>query len=507
MTTPPDRPFDLAVVGAGPAGLAAAVTAAAGGASVLLLDAGERPGGQFWRHPGPAPDGSDAPDEAAGQHDWGRFLALRRGLRAQVAAGRLDYRPGRQVWLVTREEPGFRIETTATHDGVASTPGAALARTLVLCPGGADRQLPVPGWTLPGVLAAGGAQALWKGQRALAGRRAVVAGTGPFLLPVATGLAAAGARVVGVWEAGSPLSWTRHLPAVARVPGKAAEGAGYVAALARHRIPYLTRTVVAEVLGEDRVRAVRRGTVDAAGVPTPDGPVVEVDLVALGWGFTPALELPLQLGAATRLDVDGSLVVVVDEEQRTDVPGLFVAGEATGVGGAALSVAEGTLAGLAAAGRPVAGRVTRRLRARVAAHRAFARAMHLAHPVPAGWSGWLRQDTVVCRCEEVDLATVRAATDELAADDARTVKMLTRAGMGWCQGRMCGFATACLAAEAAGRRPRPDDLRATATRPLAAPVPLAELAELAKPGEPGEPAASDGPDGLTERGEPAGPGE
>ncbi|MFD5319522.1 2Fe-2S iron-sulfur cluster-binding protein [Streptomyces sp. NPDC127098] len=461
-----DRPpsAGVVVVGSGPAGLGVAVTAAERGVSVVLLDAGERPGGQYWRH-------------AADDDVRGPFAGWWRRLRAQVAAGRIDYRPGQQVWLVTREDDGrFRVETTPVHDGVRPLPGPVEAAAVVLCPGGADRQLPVPGWTLPGVVAAGGAQALLKGHRTVAGRRVVVAGTGPFLLPVATGLARAGARVVGVWEANSPLRWARQARAVLPVPGKLAEAAGYAAALARHRVPYRPRTAVAEILGTDRVRAVRRAVVGRDGVPRPVPGEVEVDLVALGWGFTPALELPLQLGVATRLDVDGSLVVDVDRDQRTDVPGVLVAGEATGVGGATLSLAEGRLAGhvLAGAGPQEPG--VRRLRATIRAHRAFAAAMHRAHPVPAGWHRWLTDDTLLCRCEEVPHAAVRAAHAELGAADARTVKMLTRLGMGWCQGRVCGFAAACLTAALDGRSPDEGDARATASRPLAVPVPLAELA-------------------------------
>ncbi|MEO3751963.1 FAD-dependent oxidoreductase [Streptomyces sp. B6B3] len=482
---------DVVVVGAGPAGLAAAVTAAARGSSVLLLDAGDRPGGQYWRH---RPD-----DDGAGHHGWRTFTALRRALRAHRARGRVTYRPGQQVWFVTRDGDGFLVEATPSHPGVAPLPGPARAGALVLCPGGADRQLPVPGWTLPGVLAAGGAQALLKGQGTVAGRRAVVAGTGPFLLPVAAGLADAGVHVVGVWEANAPLGWARHLPAVARVPAKVAEGAGYAAALARHHIPYRTRTVVSEIVGTDRVRAVRRATLDRSGVPRPSGgDEIPVDLVALGWGFTPALELPLQLGVATRVDVDGSLVAVVDDDQRTDVPGVHVAGEATGVGGAALGVAEGTLAGLAVGRAPAPAGPVRRLRATVRAHRAFARAMHLSHPVPAGWARWLTDDTLLCRCEEVTCAAVRAAHDDLGADDARTVKLLTRAGMGWCQGRVCGFATAALTAHLAGRRPDHTDLLANASRPLAAPVPLDQIARGPEPSAEGEPPPTD-EDGAPDR--------
>ncbi|GDY55194.1 hypothetical protein SVIO_058170 [Streptomyces violaceusniger] len=165
-------------------------------------------------------------------------------------------------------------------------------------------------------MAAGGVQALLKGHRAAAGRRAVVAGTGPFLLPVATGLARAGVRVLAVCEANPAHGWLRHLDGAVRAPAKSAEAVRYAALMARHRIPYRTRATVAEILGEDRVRGVR----------LDGGEVLEADLVALGWGFTPALELPLMVGAATRRDLDGSLVAVVDARQRTTVPDVLAAG-------------------------------------------------------------------------------------------------------------------------------------------------------------------------------------
>lgn len=275
----------------------------------------------------------------------------------------------------------------------------------VLCPGGYDRQLPIPGWDLPGVMAAGGVQALLKGHGVVPGRRAVVAGTGPFLLPVATGLAAAGVEVVSSCEAGAPSSWLRRPAGILGAPSKLVEGAGYAVALLRHRIPYRPRTAILRILGDQAVEAVTIARLD------PDGRAVAgterelaVDLVGLGWGFTPSLELVLAAGADTRLDVDGSLVAEVDDRQRSSRPGVYVAGEATGVGGARLAVREGELAALTAAedlGRSPALRRTRQLRRAIHRGRAFAQTMHRAHPVPPRWSEWLDDDTTVCRCEEV----------------------------------------------------------------------------------------------------------
>jgi NAD(P)H-nitrite reductase large subunit len=209
---------------------------------------------------------------------------------------------------------------------------------------------------------------------------------------------------------------------------------------------------------------------------------VACDAVAVGYGFTPQLELPLALGCATRLDVDGNLAIEVDVAGRTSVPGVYAAGEVTGVGGADLALAEGRLVGVVAAlatGRPAPypDLELNRLLSRRAAQRRFALLMHEVHAPPAGWVSWLDPRTTVCRCEEVPLARLRAAVTELGATDARTVKGLCRPGMGWCQGRVCGYATAALTAHLNGRALDPADLETFARRPVAQPVTLAELAD------------------------------
>ncbi len=440
--------YDVAVVGAGPAGLAAALTVAEAGLDVVLLDAGSRPGGQFHRH---HPGGS-VPDGLVPAHD------------------RLTYLPSHRVWHI---EPGFAAHALAGDRD--ERPVTVRARALVIAAGAHDRSLPFPGWELPGVLTAGGAQALLKGDLVTAGSRVVVAGTGPFLLPVATGLAAAGARVAGVFEGNRPYGFARD---IARSPSRAAESAGYVAALARHRIPYRTGHAVVAAHGDGTVEAVTVARLDAAWLPVSER-LVPCDAVAVGYGFTPRLELPLQLGCATRVDADGSLVAEADVGQRTSVPGVYAAGETTGVGGARLSRVEGELAGLALAtdlgGIPPAPGRLRRLLGRRRTLRDFAIALKQAYPVRDGWTTRLRDDTIVCRCEEVTLGELTAAI-HLGAGDPRSAKLLCRAGMGRCQGRICGYATACLTAAASGREPDADELRGIERRPIAWPVRLGDLA-------------------------------
>ncbi|MDQ0278335.1 NADP-dependent aldehyde dehydrogenase [Arthrobacter silviterrae] len=502
--------FDVAIVGAGPAGLAAAVHAADAGLSVVLVDAGAQPGGQFWRHavearvdaePGAAPPGPSKPDAAdartpAGHHDWKRFADLRARLYAHEAAGTVEYWRTTQVWLLEPGEGSTLLRLAPALDipggGPEQLPADVRARQAILCPGGYDRQLPVPGWDLPGVMAAGGAQALLKASGTAPGRVAVVGGTGPFLLPVATGLAAAGVKVAAICEANSPAGWLRNLRGAVRAPEKAMEGAEYAAVLARHRIPYKIRTAVTEIHGTDRVEAVTVSKLAADGSVLPGtGRRIACDVVALGWGFTAQLELVLAAGAETAVDVDDSLTAVVDARLRSSVPGIYVAGEATGVGGAAMAVAEGELAALcvaaesgsATAGSTALGRRIGALQRDRARLRAFAEAMHRANPVPLRWHGWLTPETVVCRCEEVTYRALCTAHADLGAEDARSLKSFARPGMGWCQGRVCGYATASIAADLAGRAfdgpTAAADLRSMSKRTLAAPVRLGQLAALA----------------------------
>jgi NADPH-dependent 2,4-dienoyl-CoA reductase/sulfur reductase-like enzyme len=421
---------DVAVIGAGPAGLAAAATAIRAGLDVVLLDAGPRPGGQYWRHRDTMPA----------------------GLARLWSTVEPAHRPDTPVWFA---EKGFRLHTPR---------GVVTADRLVIATGAYDRALPFPGWDRPGVVTAGGAQALLKGSGVLVGTRVVVAGAGPFLLPVAAGLAKAGARVVGVYEAGHPLRYLAHAGAAVR---KLPEAARYAARLARYRVPYHPRHAVVAAQG-DPVSTVEVARWDGRGARRR----VDCDAVAVGWGFTPQLELPLALGCETRLDVDGSLVVTVDAAGATSVPGVYAAGEVTGVGGADLAVTEGRLVGAALAHRTAPGN----LLARRAALRRFAAVMHAVHAPPPGWADWLTGDTVVCRCERVPYSRITAAVRDLGATDGRTVKMFARPGMGWCQGRVCGFPTAALAARLCERDVTAADVASFAHRPLALPVTLGQLA-------------------------------
>jgi NADPH-dependent 2,4-dienoyl-CoA reductase/sulfur reductase-like enzyme len=464
-----DRPH-LAVIGAGPAGLAATVAAAAHGVRVTLIDSAARAGGQFYRQPAIE---LNAGRPQALHHQWRAWERLRDALARHVEAGCVTHLTDRHVWLVERQlerQAGGADRNAFTVHALLGPeqqdPVEVRADAVLLATGGYEKVFPFPGWTVPGVLTAGGAQAMLKGTLAVPGRTAVVAGTGPLLLPVATGLAAAGVEVAALVESADPKAFARRSRALAAQPGKVAEGARYAAQLLRHRVKLLTRHTVVQAHGDDRLEAVTVAALDTDGRVRPGtARRIACDTLAVGHGMVPHTDLAETLGC--RLD---GTDVQVDDEQRTDVPGVWAAGETTGIGGAALSLAEGHIAGRSAAARLNGTEPDPRIWAPAAKSRTklreFFAALDTVYAPPARWTDLVTDDTVVCRCEEVTGGAIREAVDGLGAGDVRTVKLLTRAGMGWCQGRMCGPAVAGLA----GCELTPS------RRPFARPVPLGVLA-------------------------------
>lgn len=487
------------VVGAGPAGLAAAHAALAAGARVTLLDSAEQPGGQYHRTP---PDSYRADHPERLQHDW-RSFARR---RAQVLGHpRCTWWPQTDVWALERRDATAAADAEPPLVHVLCGPADATGRrrqvlaadALVLATGAHDRVLPFPGWELPGVFTGGAAQALAKGERVVVGDRVVVAGTGPFLLPVAASLLEAGSRVRAVLEAGRPAAvargWLHRPRELAAQSGKARELASYTGALARHRVPFRPGRGVIEARGTGRVEEVVTAALRADWSVVPGSErVLAVDALCVSHGFTPRLELPLAAGCALRPGAggpSGDVFVRVDDHQRTSRPGVYAAGEITGIAGAPAARAEGAVAGWIAGGGRGAPPALRRLRRLRDEGRAFAERLARAHPIGPAWSGWLRPETVVCRCEGTDYAAVcRAATDETSADP-RVTRLTTRAGLGPCQARVCGptvteltarLRAAAPAAPSADAPPPP----ASHHRPLAQPIRLGDLARDPEPRTP-----------------------
>jgi thioredoxin reductase/bacterioferritin-associated ferredoxin len=418
--------FDVAVLGGGPAGMAAATEAARGGARVVLLEESPAPGGQVYRAPPAA--FAMKPDRDRQEGD---------ALRAALAASGADIRTGCRVWglgggpLVPEGEPAAPFSLSAL--GADGVPFTAQARALILCCGTHERIIPFPGWTLPGVIGLAAATILLKAQGVLPGQR-------PLLYAVAAKLLAGGGAVAAVIDAATPGEWLRALPALTARPDLLAQGAAWRAKLLAARVPVLAGAQVTAAEGDKVLTNVRAGE-----------RVFQADALCIGHGLVPATEASRTYRARhVHRPEDGGWVPVLDAAQRTSVPFLYAAGDGAGVRGAAAAPAAGRLAartalhdlGFSSEQAPQEdAALTRARRTGAAMARMMALRPAMIKAIPP--------ETIICRCEGV----TRNAIENAAAAGANTINQLkhfTRCGMGPCQGRMCGEAAGALLADACG---------------------------------------------------------
>ncbi|KAA6457614.1 NAD(P)/FAD-dependent oxidoreductase [Acidobacteria bacterium AB60] len=388
--------LDLLIVGAGPAGMAAAVAASAAGRRVTILDDNPAPGGQIWRGFSTA---------AAGTYPGAKpLVALHRSLRDHT----VDIRSRTRV-ISTPAPRTLRVQ----DDGGAADYSY---QDLILATGARERFLPFPGWTLPGVLGAGGLQALVKSGLSVRDKRVVVAGSGPLLPAVAATLARHGARIQGIFEQAPLDRLARFAFTLAAHPGKILEGLRYrVTTLSA---PYRTSSWIVSAHGAEHLESVDVCIGDTSRR-------LACDYLACGFHLVPNLELPLLLGCTI-----SDNCVAVDANQQSSLPHVYCAGEVTGIGGLEKALCEGEIAALSSAGKSAAHLFERRDRlAR------FARRLDVTFAPRRELAQLATPDTLVCRCEDVPRGALETC------HSWREAKLHTRCGMGPCQGRVCGPAT------------------------------------------------------------------
>lgn len=455
---------EIVVIGAGPAGMAAAANAAELGARVIVVDAGEHFGGQYFRN-----HGEDHAD--ASRRDWDKYVGLSQRLAAQQQRGMLTYLSRSSVWSVSETDGEFVLRV---RKGERDESGIELhAARLILATGAHDRALAFDGWDAPGSITVGGLQATLKGSGVVAGKRIVIAGTGPFLLATAADVVKAGGTVVAVVEAQSFTALSSRPSALIAGRHKIGQAIELLGTLRRAKVRMIDH---ATVLTGNRNDA---GAIRSATIATRRGQLdIECDVLATGWGFEPNVELAVSLGLDMELGANDALSVVVDENQRTSHARVWVAGEIVGIAGSDVALAEGAIAGVSAAvdlGRPTPDTAMyRRERER---GRTFAKYLNEAYPIPADWARALPDSTTLCRCEEVTVGDVRAAIDEFGAEDVRAVKLFSRVGMGWCQGRMCAANCADVIRCETGVGSTTASVTAANKRTIAQPVTLGMVAD------------------------------
>ena len=388
--------FDVLVVGAGPAGIAAACCAAECGARVGLVDNNARPGGQIWR-------GKSQDSRVAEAGNWLRKLA----------AARVEILPAMEVYA---QQCAGRL-VAESLDGVSELS----YKKLILCTGARERFLPFPGWTLPNVLGAGGLQALAQSGLSIAGKKVVVAGSGPLLLAVAAHLSEHGADVRLIAEQtpwGRLIRFGLALPFHRQRISQALQLRKQLSGIACKAGCWVT---AAE--GDGKVESV---TLRSVGKTWREA----CEYLACGFHLTPNTELAALLGCEVRAGF-----VRVGDSQESSIPGIYCAGEPTGIGGVELSIAEGQIAGFAAADQGERARKYFGERKRL---RGFSAALGRAFAFRDELRSLADTETIVCRCEDVKLGRMRRCSSW------REAKLQTRCGMGPCQGRICGPAVEFL---------------------------------------------------------------
>ncbi len=390
-----EKQFDVLVVGGGPAGLAAASSAAEHGIRVGLIDDNPALGGQIWRQ-----------GIAAAYPEAESWIRKLRSAGVEILCGARVF-----------DQIAPNLLRAEMHDDLLELQ----YRKLVLATGARERFLPFPGWTLPNVMGAAGLQALVKSGYSIAGKKVLVAGTGPLLLAVAAYLRAHDAEVAMVCEQASFWTLAKFGFFLLKHRDKIAQGRSLRKQLTG--VPFVTSSwpVAAEGGGALKTVSISRG-----------GKIEKIacDFLACGFHLIPNAELAALLGCRLRQGL-----VEVDQVQQTSLPGVFCAGEPTGIGGVELSVVEGQIAGHAAAGQGDLARRFFPIRQRL---RKFADALDRTFALRPELKELAVAETILCRCEDVTYGRLKAQTSWRAA------KLQTRCGMGPCQGRVCGPQTEFL---------------------------------------------------------------
>jgi thioredoxin reductase len=467
--------YDYAIVGGGPAGMAAAVVAARHGLKTCLIDEQPRLGGQIYRQP--PKEFSVSSWLPGATYEKGKALIA----SAEALAG-IEHIAPATVWGCFRgaDDAGGALHHIFFHDDRAA--GRVSASQVLIATGCYESPVAFPGWQLPGVMSAGAIQTLIKSQRVAAGRNVVLAGSHPLLLVIARQLLEANVQVAAVVFT-QPVAaiWRllRHWRAAMTGTRQLLDTAATLLKLRRAGVPILYGRAVTEALGTQQLEAVLVRTL-ASG----ESRRIECDALGVCHGFLPSSELARQCGATHRWAGEGGWVIEADEFLRSSIPAISVAGELTGVAGAEAAAVSGEIAALGAVidlGRLSLDLVKSRVRAlqvRLLRLRRFASVLGMLSTPDADLIDTLMQEsTLICRCEDIGRQQIE---DAIRADpgivSASTVKLMTRAGMGFCQGRMCEINVRRIIAKL--RQVPLAQVPGFVVRPPVKPIPIALLASL-----------------------------
>jgi NADPH-dependent 2,4-dienoyl-CoA reductase/sulfur reductase-like enzyme len=465
--------FDLAIIGAGPGGMDAALAASQSGLKTVVIDSYPQPGGQYFMQ---TPMKFEAEKETESEIEGKEIVEK---FNKNIVTKYLNA----LTWAIFKEEDksGWLIALYGS-----TCPNYIRSKFLILANGAYDTPVAFPGWTMPGVITCGAALILLKTQRIVPGHRALITGTGPLLLSVAAHLIDAGVEVVAVCE--SSRLFPRGLRYGITMLGhkhRLFEGAGYLKKIIASKTPYIMGSSIVRAQGKDKVESAEISRIDQNGSPIKGSEEqFDVDLVISGYSLTPNTGLARMIGCKMDyLPGKGGWVPQRDEYFQSSIPGVYIIGDGAGIGGAENARLEGQLAAISVAlenGNLTSSQADikyKLLKPKLANQHRFGHVLEDLFSPKSGLIDLATDDTIICRCEEITVGEVKAAVSQGARTIAE-VKMITRVGMGNCQGRMCEHSVTGLIINTLARElETPQSIGYYSVRPPLHPLPQSFLAQ------------------------------
>lgn len=462
---------DLIIIGAGPGGIQAAITAAELGLEVILIDSQLSIGGQYYKQ---------IPEEFSyNVSDYHHQQATQ--LIDKITKSNVKILINTLVWGIFFN-PKTDLWQITLHG--ENCPSRLESSNIIIATGAFDRSIPFSGWDLPGVITAGAAQVMIKNQGILPGKKVVVSGTGPLQLAAASNLIEAGAQVLAVLECNQKLV-SRGLPYVSSIWGqwrRLEEGFQYARNLIKSKTPYYIGWSIIKVEGSEKVEVVTIAKLDSDGNPIPSTQKkISADAVVVGYGLTPSTEFFRLLNVDMFYSKpEGVYLPVRNEFFQTSLSGIYAIGDCAGIGGAKMAMLEGKIAALDIAKQSSHSNMPNILPALNQIHRdlnrekKFARMLGDIFSIPHDLFSLAHSDTIICRCEQISLSEINEAIS-FGAQSVTDIKNITRTGMGNCQGRTCGSILAQLLAKESHRKP--EDCHFLNIRPPVHPIPIEIIEE------------------------------
>ena len=438
------KKVDLVVLGAGPAGVAAANVASKEGAEVVIIDENSSAGGQIYR----APPNEFQPQNSFKSDEFREGEKQRNILENSNLTALFNHR----VWSVSSD----LVVSTVGPNGLSSWH----ARSLIIANGALERIIPFPGWTIPGVIGLAASTILLKSQYVLPGQSTVVAGCGPLLIAVANGIIKSGGKVSAIIDLNSKSDWIKAFPRLLSRPDQLFKGMSWFVNIMKAGIKLYGGHAVTNTKQVDNVLRISIAPINSAGsiLDSKNQKIVEGDCLAIGHGLFPSTEITRLLKAKHIYDpLKGGWVPLIDDDFRSSIPGVYIAGDATGISGAFSAVQKGRIAGMAAV-RDLNVMSSQKYKAKIKSeliilkkNENFGKAAVRLMKFRPELIQTITSETIVCRCEDVFRSKIDEAI-ESGARDLNQLKAWTRCGMGPCQGRTCSEAIEAILASKVGSR-------------------------------------------------------